>query len=81
MTNKDLETLYGLLNKNNYQDLFRAFIVVVLGEGTYKRFAAESEDQLAIEAFKKVEHMYLESEEQTLQSLERHDIDCEWSDA
>jgi len=58
MTPKDLETLYGMLLKKNYHDLFHAFIVVTLGEGTYKRIREEGEDKLAVEAFTKIAHLY-----------------------
>lgn len=54
MSDKDLEVLYGMLNKKNYRDLFHAIIVVTLGQGTYKRFSTEPEDKLAIEAFEKL---------------------------
>lgn len=68
MSPKDLEVLYGLLLKKDYHNLFHAFIVVILGQGTHKRFNTEGEDKLAVEAFTKVSHMY---NEQELEDLKR----------
>lgn len=58
MSPNDKEKLYFFLNKKDYHSLFQAFIVVILGQGTYKRFNTEGEDTLAIEAFEKVSKFY-----------------------
>lgn len=54
----DKEMLYGLLNQKNYHMLFRAFICLILGKGTYSRFSKEGEDKLAIEAMDKISNLY-----------------------
>lgn len=60
MSPNDKEKLYFFLNRKDYHSLFQAFIVVTLGQGTYKRFNSEGEDKLAIEAFEKLSGLYNE---------------------